>query len=220
MNTIIPLINESKNASLLLRNIDHSHVKKVVNDMADSLEHNFDIILKLNDHDIKIAQAMHLSHKAKDHLRIKKDQITKISESARSFAKSDNMLMLKNDEGLDIPPASLYAVVYESRPYISAEASIQAFAAGHAIILRGGKEGFHTNTAIVSILGDVLKDNGLPRTLITLIPTTERVAMAELMTLKEHLDYIIPRGSEGLITYIQKNSQVKVATQLPNIYYK
>ncbi|MFA6617851.1 MAG: hypothetical protein WCT23_02145 [Candidatus Neomarinimicrobiota bacterium] len=218
MKTVIPLINKAKKASLFLKQIDRSRVKKILNDMAESLENNLDIILELNTHDMKNGHAMHLSPIAMDRLCIKKEQIFNISEKARIYAENTDILLLKNDENIDISPPSLYAVIYESRPYISAEAAIQAFAAGHAIILRGGKEGFHTNTAIVSILGDVLEKNGLPRALITLIPTTDRVAIAELMTLKDELDYIIPRGSEGLITYIRKNSKVKVATHLANVY--
>jgi glutamate-5-semialdehyde dehydrogenase len=220
MNTIIHLIKQSKEASLLLGKIDRSLAEKILNDMADSLEKNCGIIFKLNEQDMKNGKAMHLSPQAMGRLHINKERLFKISESARVFAKNDTNLILKDDEGFDIPLASLYAVIYESRPHISAEASIQAFAAGHAIVLRGGKEGFHTNTAIVSILGDVLEDNKLPRALITLIPTTDRVAMTELISLKDQLDYVIPRGSEGLITYIKKNSKITVATQLPKIYYK
>lgn len=220
MDTIIPLVKQAKEASILLENIDRSQVKKVLNNIADSLEKNCQIIFKLNEQDMINGQAMHLSPQAMGRLRIDEKRLFKITESAREFAKSDSKLVVKDDEGFDIPIASLYAVIYESRPYISAEASIQAFAAGHAIVLRGGKEGFHTNTAIVSILGDVLEENNLPRALITLIPTTNRVAMTELISLKDDLDYIIPRGSEGLITYIKKNSKITVATKLPNVYYR
>lgn len=220
INSIRPLIDAARQASFSLRKIDDLIIKKVLHKMADALETNRDIILKLNTEDLKNGKAMHLSPEAIERLYMDNDRLLGLTACARAFASNYKQLVLKNDDGLDIPKASLYAVVYESRPYISAEASIQAFAAGHAIVLRGGKEGFHTNTVIVSILGDVLENNGLPRALITLIPTTDRVAMTELISLKDHIDYVIPRGSDGLITYIKKNSKVTVATQLPNVYYK
>ncbi len=220
VNSILPLINDARQASLVLRDIDNSLIKSVLLDMVDSLEKNKEIIFKLNAEDLKIGKAMHLSPKAIDRLHMNDERLFNLTACAKAYASNNKNLVLQDDEGRDIPKASLYAVVYESRPYISIEASIQAFTAGHTIVLRGGKEGFHTNTASVSILGDVLEAHNLPRALITLIPTTDRVAMTELISLKDHIDYVIPRGSEGLITYIKKNSKVTVATQLPNVYYK
>ena len=92
-----------------------------------------------------------------------------------------------------------------------------AFRAGNAIILRGGKEAFHSNTAISSILCDVLEQNGLPRELITLLPTTDRVSMTELISLHDLIDYVITHGSEGLVTYVQQNSKIPVMTKFPKI---
>jgi glutamate-5-semialdehyde dehydrogenase len=218
MNTIKPLIEKAKKATTVLQTIDFTVTKAILHDIADTLVENQDIIIKLNKQDLENGKAMRLSPIAMDRLILNEKRLNHISSMARTLALSKNRLSLQDEKKQLIIPPKLLAVVYESRPYISAEASIIAFCSGNAIILRGGKEGFHSNTAIVSILGDILEQNGLPRELITLIPTSDRVAMTELIGLKGMVDHVIPRGSEGLVTYIKKNSKIPVMDHLPEIY--
>ena len=215
MDTIKPLIEKTKEASRVLSSLDITVINAVLHDMADALIEHQDIILNLNKQDVKNGNAMLLSPMAMDRLNMNIDRINSLTNSIRSLANSKGRYELKNDYRELIPIASTIAIIYESRPYLTAEAACIMFKSGNASILRGGKEAFHTNTAIASILCDVLEQNGLPRELVTLIPTTDRVSMTELISLNSLVNYVVPHGSEGLVHYIYKNSLVPVISQFP-----
>lgn len=217
MDTIKHLIKKSKQASEIMKTLDPAVMNAILNDMADSLIDHQDIILKLNKQDVKNGNAMLLSPMAMDRLDLNIDRINELTRSIRKLATLTGPLEIKNDYHEAIARPSTIAVIYESRPHITAEAACLGFRSGNAVILRGGKEAFHTNTAIASILCDVLEQNGLPRELITLIPTTDRVSMTELISLNDLINYVVPRGSEGLVHYIYKNSQVPVLSHIPEL---
>ena len=216
MDTIKPLIEKTKKASLVLSSLDNTVINAILHDMADALIEHQDIILNLNKQDVKNGKAMLLSPVAMDRLNLSVDKINSLTIFIRELSNSTSHLELKNDYREIIPRASTIAVIYESRPYLTAEAACMVFKSCNAIVLRGGKEAFHTNTAIASILCDVLEQNGLPRELITLIPTTDRVSMTELIGLNGLINYVVPHGSEGLVHYIYKNSLVPVISKIPD----
>jgi glutamate-5-semialdehyde dehydrogenase len=217
MKTIKPLVERTKNASEVFKTLDITVSNAVLHDMADALIEYQDIIIKLNDQDIANSKAMRLSPLAIDRLLLNSERITELATSIRYLATKTSILTLKDDDEIKISSPSTLAIVYESRPHITAEAACLAFRSGNAIILRGGKEAFHSNTAISSILCDVLEQNGLPRELITLLPTSDRVSMTELISLNNLIDHVITHGSEGLIKYVQKNSKIPVLSKLPEI---
>lgn len=217
MKTIKPLVEKAKNTSEVFKTLDITVSNAVLHDMADALIEYQNIIIQLNDQDIANSKAMHLSPLAIDLLLINSERISELAASIRSLTTKTTMLNLKDDKDVDIPSPSTLAIIYESRPNITAEAACLAFRSGNAIVLRGGREAFHSNTAISSILCDVLDQNGLPRELITLLPTTDRVSMTELISLNNLIDYVIPHGSEGLVQYIHQNSKIPVLNRLPDI---
>jgi len=217
MKTIKPLVEKSKSASEVFKTLDITVVNAVLHDMADALIEYQNIIIKLNDQDVANSKAMRLSPLAIDLLLINSERISSLATSIRSLTTKTTVLNLKNNNDVAIPSPSTLAIIYESRPHITAEAACLAFRSGNAIVLRGGKEAFHSNTAISSILCDVLDQNGLPRELITLLPTSDRVSMTELISLNNMIDYVIPHESEGLIKYVQKNSKIPVLNKLPKI---
>lgn len=217
MKTIKPLIEKTKNASEVFKTLDITVSNAVLHDMADALIEYQNIIIKLNDQDIANSKAMHLSPLAMDRLLLNSKKITELAASIRSLTTKTTILNLKDDKDVDIPSPSTLAIIYESRPHITAEAACLAFRSGNAIVLRGGREAFHSNTAISSILCDVLDQNGLPRELITLLPTSDRVSMTELISLNDLIDYVISHGSEGLVQYVHQNSKIPVLNKLPEI---
>ncbi len=217
MKTIKPLVEKAKNTSEVFKTLDITVSNAVLHDMADALIEYQNIIIQLNDQDIANSKAMHLSPLAIDLLLINSERISELAASIRSLTTKTTLLNLKDDKDVDIPSPSTLAIIYESRPNITAEAACLAFRSGNAIVLRGGREAFHSNTAISSILCDVLDQNGLPRELITLLPTSNRVSMTELISLNNLIDYVIPHGSEGLVQYIHQNSKIPVLNRLPDI---
>ncbi|MEA3392530.1 MAG: hypothetical protein U9Q91_06085 [Candidatus Marinimicrobia bacterium] len=217
MKTIKLLVEKTKNASEVFKTLDITVSNAVLHDMADALIEYQNIIIQLNDQDIANSKAMHLSPLAIDLLLINSEKISELAASIRSLATKTIMLNLKNDKDIDIPSPSTLAIIYESRPNITAEAACLAFRSGNVIVLRGGREAFHSNIAISSILCDVLDQNGLPRELITLLPTSDRVSMTELISLNDLIDYVIPHGSEGLVQYVHKNSKIPILNKFPKI---
>lgn len=219
MDSIRPLIEKTKLASYKAAELSTDKKNEILRDMADMLVKSSDIICKLNQRDIEQAEAMRLSTPMIDRLVLNCDRVSNIAQALRNIADLPDPVGKISDtsirpNGISVSrmsiPLGVIAMIYESRPNVTADAAALCFKAGNSVVLRGGKEAFHSNTAIASILCDVLEAHGLPRAMITLIPTTDRVVMAELLTLDDLVDVLIPRGGEGLIKYVVKNSRIPV----------
>ncbi|MFZ2197220.1 MAG: glutamate-5-semialdehyde dehydrogenase, partial [Thermodesulfovibrionales bacterium] len=107
-------------------------------------------------------------------------------------------------------PIGSIGIIYESRPNVTADATSLCLKAGNAVILRGGSEAINSNKAIVKILRDVAKTEGIHEGAITFIDVPDREAVMELLKLEGIVDLIIPRGGEGLIRAVTENSRIPV----------
>lgn len=107
-------------------------------------------------------------------------------------------------------PLGVIGFIYESRPGATLEASALALKAGNAILLRGGKEAFNTNQALVAIMRRVLASTGLPQDAVQLLPTTDRGAILEMCHAAGSIDLLIPRGGEELVTLVQREARMPV----------
>ncbi len=114
-------------------------------------------------------------------------------------------------------PLGVVAIIYESRPDVTADAAALCLKSGNACILRGGSEAIHSNTAIAACLATGLKAAGLPEAAIQLVATTERAAVGELITMERHVDVIVPRGGKGLIERVSKDARVPVIKHLDGV---
>ncbi|MEO7320229.1 MAG: glutamate-5-semialdehyde dehydrogenase, partial [Nitrosospira sp.] len=108
-------------------------------------------------------------------------------------------------------------IIYEARPNVTADAAGLCLKAGNAAILRGGSEAIHSNRAIAACVKEGLKAAGLPEAAIQVIETTDRAAVGELITMKEFVDVIIPRGGKGLIERISNESRIPVIKHLHGV---
>jgi glutamate-5-semialdehyde dehydrogenase len=107
-------------------------------------------------------------------------------------------------------PIGVIGIIYESRPNVTVDCAVLCLKSGNASILRGGKESFHTNTALAALIADALVAAGLPRDAAQLVPTTDRAALTTLLKLDTLIHCIIPRGGESLIRYVAQNSTIPV----------
>ncbi len=107
-------------------------------------------------------------------------------------------------------PLGVIAIIYESRPNVTADAAALCVKSGNAVILRGGSEAIRSNAAIAGILRDALASAGLPESAVSLIPRTDRAAIDVLLTKEEYVDLVIPRGGEGLIRSVSEKSRIPV----------
>jgi glutamate-5-semialdehyde dehydrogenase len=116
-------------------------------------------------------------------------------------------------------PLGVIGVIYESRPNVTADAGGLCLKSGNAAILRGGSESLHSSTAIHACLADGLRAAGLPETAIQLVPTRDRDAVGEMLTMTRFIDVIVPRGGKNLVGRIQAEARVPVFAHLEGIVH-
>jgi len=107
-------------------------------------------------------------------------------------------------------PLGVIGIIYEARPNVTVDAAVLCLKAGSAVILRGGKEAFRSNAALMNIMRDGVERAGLPAGCLALVQDTRRESAQELMNLTEYLDVLIPRGGAGLIRAVTRNARVPV----------
>ena len=107
-------------------------------------------------------------------------------------------------------PLGVIGMIYEARPNVTSDAAALCLKSGNAVILRGGKEAFHSNQCITNIMQAALEQVGLSGNCVQLVQNTSRESANEMMRLTEYLDVLIPRGGAGLIKAVVENAKVPV----------
>lgn len=194
-----------KNAALLL--------------MAAAIEENAQVIMAQNAVDIKNAEENGMNPSLVDRLKLDESRITSIAGAIRQIVSLDDPVgkVLGGEtrpNGLKIEkvsvPLGVIAVIYEARPNVTADAAALCLKAGNAVILRGGKEAFHSNKAIAETMRTAAEKAGLDKNCIQLVEDTSRESAKALMTMNDYVDVLIPRGGAGLIKACVNNSTVPV----------
>ena len=111
-------------------------------------------------------------------------------------------------------PLGVIGIIYESRPNVTADAGGLCLKSGNAAVLRGGSESFHSSRAIAACLAEGLRTAGLPEACVQLVPTTDRAAVGHMLTMREFIDVIVPRGGKSLIQRISEESRIPVIKHL------
>jgi glutamate-5-semialdehyde dehydrogenase len=111
-------------------------------------------------------------------------------------------------------PIGVIAIVYESRPNVTSDASSLCLKSGNAVILRGGSEAIHSNSAITDVLRGALEGTAVPPDAIQLVPTTDREAIGAMLGLEDLVDVVIPRGGRGLIEMVLRDARMPVLKHL------
>jgi len=114
-------------------------------------------------------------------------------------------------------PLGVIGIIYESRPNVTVDAAALCLKAGNACILRGGSESINSNRAIAACIAQGLLAAGLPEQAVQVVETTDRAAVGELITLKDYVDVIVPRGGKSLIERISKEASIPVIKHLDGI---
>ena len=176
-------------------------------------------ILTANREDIAAGRANGMSEALIDRLTLTGSRIEQIAEGLRQVAGLPDPVGEVMDEftrpnGMKIRkvrvPMGVIGVIYESRPNVTADAFALCFKAGSAVILKGGSDAIHSNIAITNALRDSLADCGINPDAVQLVATTDRAATKELMTMRQYIDLLIPRGGAGLIRAVVENSRIPV----------
>lgn len=195
---------------------------------ADAIDVRSAAILKANREDLDAANELGLSAAMIDRLTLDADRIKGIAEGLRSVADQPDpvgevLAAWDRPTGLNIrrvrTPLGVIGVIYESRPNVTADAGALCLKSGNAVILRGGSESFHSSRAIHACLTQGLRAAGLPEEAIQLVPTRDRAAVQEMLTMTGVIDVIVPRGGKGLVALVQREARVPVFAHLEGIVH-
>ncbi len=187
--------------------------------MAQALLDDAGAILAANAQDIAAAEAKGIGSAMADRLRLDPQRLGGIAEALREVASlPDPVGQVTRREtrpnGIVVErvrvPLGVIAMIYEARPNVTADAAALCLKAGNGVILRGGSEAIHSNTAIAASLKRALREAGLPEAALTLVEDLRRDTILELLQLTDIVDLAIPRGGEGLIRFVAEHARVPV----------
>lgn len=215
MQSIEPLIINTYQAASSLRNTTDEQVIKTLLMIADAIELDADTILEANKKDVERQDA---NDPKTDRLRLNKQRINGIANSIRNVAALPNPgqheLQTKTlYNGLMLQkmtvPLGVVGVIYESRPNVTYDIAALCIRSMNGCLLKGSTDAENSNMAAVDIIRRVLNENNIHPDCVTLLPSA-REAVQQLFTATKYVDVLIPRGSEGLIQFVRKNSLVPV----------
>ncbi len=207
----------AKAAARKLAVLSTSVKDKALLGMADALENSAEYIIGENKKDIEAGRRSGLREGLIDRLMLNTERISGIAEGLRQIAAlpdpiGEAVSRVKRPNGLKITkvrvPLGVIGIIYEARPNVTADAAGLCVKSGNAVILRGSKEAFNSNMAIVKVMQEAGYAAGLPEGSINLVENTTRESSTALMRLNEYLDVIIPRGGAGLIKAVVENATV------------
>lgn len=187
--------------------------------MAAAVLSHADGILAANGRDLAAARDKGLGAAMLDRLMLDPPRLRAMADAIAEVARlPDPVGQVTRDEvrpnGIRVQrvrvPLGVIAMIYEARPNVTAEAAALCLKAGNAVILRGGSEALHSNTAIAAALGSALRAQGVDEAAVTVITDLRREAMLALLQLHDVIDLAIPRGGEGLIRFVTEHARVPV----------
>ncbi|HAV42755.1 TPA: glutamate-5-semialdehyde dehydrogenase [bacterium] len=216
---ILKLAREVKEASRYLSKCSSKLKDEVLLAMSKKIKEKKDLLLEANQKDIASAEEENLPPALIDRLLLNDKRIDSMADGLKDVAQLKDPVgevvgMWRRPNGLQIGqirvPLGVVGIIYESRPNVTADATGLCLKSGNAIILRGGREAINSNKAIASLLQEALKRHDLPEPLITLIESTDRAWVQELVKLNGYIDVVILRGGKALLNVIGQESKVPI----------
>jgi len=215
------LAKQARAASRELAKLTAEEKNRCLLAMAEALEKNADAIKVANAKDMDVGAQMGLTSAMLDRLKLDDKRIAGMAKGLREVAALPDPVGKVLDErvrpnGLRLKkvstPIGVVVIIYESRPNVTADAASLCFKSGNATILRGGKEALNSNQIIASIMVEAGRRTlpHFPQHAIQVVPTTDREAIRELLSLTQYVDLCMPRGGEGLIRAVTECSKVPV----------
>jgi len=218
---MIELAKQAKSASRDLARLATADKNACLVAMADALEQNAAALKQANTLDMETAAGMGLTSAMLERLKLDEKRISQMAKGLREVAALPDPVGRILDErvrpnGLKLQkistPIGVIVIIYESRPNVTADAAALCLKSGNASILRGGKEALNSNQTIARIMVEAGRSAvpALPETAIQVVPTTNREAIKELLSLAQYIDLCMPRGGEELIRAVAECSKVPV----------
>jgi glutamate-5-semialdehyde dehydrogenase len=219
MKEITDIGKKARKASYELAHLETTAKDNILKEVATQLVGATPAILEENKKDLLSAEEMGLKGAIVERLTLDEKKIKGIAEGLIQIAGLEDPVgevleMKKRPNGLMIGkkrvPMGVVGVIYESRPNVTADVGGLCIKTGNVCVLRGGKEAFNSNLAIVNIFREVIEKQGYNPDMIQLVTNTTRESANALMKMNDYLDILIPRGGAGLIQAVVQNSTVPV----------
>jgi len=219
MNKVLEIAKKAKENTKFVSNASTEIKNKILSDISKHIAAAAEEIIEENKKDLAASRKEGISESLIDRLKLDKERIEKKAKSIDKVIKLTdpvgevifgynlpNGLILKNIR----VPLGVVGIIYEARPDVTIDATVLCLKAGNCIILRGSSHALNTNKKLVEVMGEALRENNFPESIIQVIPTAEREDAVKLMQLRQYVDVLIPRGGKGLISSVVKNSKVPV----------
>ena len=187
--------------------------------MAEALMNGTEAILTANEKDMANGREKGLSQALLDRLMINESRIEDMAEGLRQVAAlkdpvGEGSRIWIGADGIQITqlrtPIGVVGMIYEARPNVTVDAAALCLKSGNAVILKGGSEAIHTNTAIARLIQKAVVSAGIPEGSIQLVESTDREAVQVMMKMNGYIDVLIPRGGAGLIQAVVANASIPV----------
>ena len=220
MNEILEKLGQNaKNAEVILRNLSTNDKNRTLETVAQALVDHTEEILEANALDVENGKNNQMPEGLIDRLMLNADRIEGMADGLRQLVGLEDPIgevtgMKKRPNGLLIGqkrvPLGVIGIIYEARPNVTSDAFGLCFKTGNVVILKGGSDAIHSNTAIVKCIREVLVSVGITENAIQLIEDTSRETAAEFMKMNQYVDVLIPRGGRGLIKAVVNQSTIPV----------
>jgi len=213
-------------ASRIMAQADTATKNRALENIATAILLNGAKLIAENARDVAAAKTNGLDSASIDRLTLTEKTLKGMAEGLRQIAQLADPIgeiseMSYRPSGIQVGrmrvPLGVIGIIYESRPNVTADAAGLCLKSGNAAILRGGSEAIHSNQAIAACVHQGLREAGLPETAVQVVSTADRAAVGELITMKEYVDVIVPRGGKGLIERISSEARIPVIKHLHGV---
>jgi len=216
----------AREASRLMASASTAAKNLALMEIANALVRDTAELVAENRKDLDNARAAGLESALVDRLVLNEKTVASMAEGLRQIAELPDPIGEISDlkfrpSGIQVGkmrvPLGVVGIIYESRPNVTADAAGLCLKSGNACILRGGSEAIHSNRAIAIRVKAGLRAANLPENAVQVVETTDRAAVGELITMKEYVDVIVPRGGKGLIERISNDAKIPVIKHLDGV---
>ncbi|MFZ4535325.1 glutamate-5-semialdehyde dehydrogenase [Propionivibrio sp.] len=214
---------QAREASRSIARADSKVKNQALRTIAAAIRRESAALISANREDLTAARAAGLEPAMLDRLTLSEKGVEAMAEGVEQVAALPDPVGEISDlkfrpSGIQVGkmrvPLGVIGIIYEARPNVTADAAALCLKSGNAAILRGGSEAIRSNRAIAALVQEGLTSAGLPANVVQVIDTTDRAAVGHLITLREYVDVIVPRGGKGLIARLLAESRVPMIQHL------
>ncbi len=217
---------QARAAARTIARADTATKNRALTEMAAAIERDAQRLLDANARDLAEAGRKELDAAMIDRLTLSPKVIAAMADGLRQITAladpvGEIISLRERPSGIKVGqmrvPLGVVAIIYESRPNVTADAAGLCVKSGNAAILRGGSEAIHSNQAIAACVHAGLAAAGLPESVVQVIETTDRAAVGELITMQEYVDVVVPRGGKSLIERLMRDARVPMIKHLHGV---